>query len=198
MKESVLKTLLSVVFYVFCILSMQAQTLVYDALLDDKKVGELTVIKEKIGNVSKIHSLTEIHANIPFPVTVKLDVKSSYIDGVLIESKAITTHNGKAYSTINIRQSADGYSLEKNGNTSQLSTLKLVGADFYYFIEPTNSAQVIALASGDLYQIKTTTNLGEYIFVRGNKDEYRFYRNSVLQEMDVHHKLYTIELKLVR
>ncbi len=178
--------------------TLNAQTLVYDAFLENRKVGQLTVVKEEVDNVIRIHSRTEIRANIPFLVTVELDVKSSYLNGVLVESKAVSTHNGKVYSTVNIMQSSDGYTLEKDDKITELTDEKLKGADCFYFEEPRTSIQVIALASGEHYEIETTTSPGEYVFVRDKRDENRYYLNGILQEVDINHKLYTVILKLVQ
>jgi hypothetical protein len=178
--------------------TLNAQTLVYDTFLENRKVGQLTVVKEEVDNVTRIHSVTEIKANIPFLVTVELDVKSSYLNGVLVESKAVSTHNGKVYSTVNIIQSANGYTLEKDGDITELPDQKLKGADCFYFEEPTTSIQVVALASGEYYQVNTATSPGEYVFVRDKRDENRYYLNGVLQEVDINHKLYTVVLKLVQ
>jgi len=171
-----------------------AQTLTYDAILRGHKVGEMEVVQEVSDNKTAIVSNTHIEAHLLFSITLDIEINSTYVDGVLVESQAQTFQNGKLHSSTMIHKADQGYRIDNDGIKSTLNKDALIGADLLYFEEPSKIKEALALVSGEYLTIDQDTD-DLYFFIHDGKKEKHRYDNGELEEVVIDHKLYTVTLK---
>ncbi|WP_420386243.1 DUF6134 family protein [Roseivirga sp.] len=178
-------------------LSLSAQELVYEGFLNDKKVGELQVIREVNDENTKImvSSLIEVHALVK--ISVELSSESMYVNQHLMQSSATTKVHGDVRTDIQMIKKSGYYSLENNGKSSRINKSAILGADLLYFEEPINIKRVYALATGDELEIvKSDEDENAYYFQHNGKKEYHKYVEGVLHEIEINHMLYNITFRL--
>jgi len=188
-----MKSFFSVFLLFICLLS-SGQTLRYDAILRGHSVGELKVVKEVSDNKTTIETSTHIVAHMLFKITVDVTTKSTYMDGVLIESEAVSKQNGHIHESVYIHKTDNGYSIDVDGEKEQLNVETLIGADTLYFEEPKSISHTMALASAQYLDIEKGKG-GAYFFVHDGKKESHQYKAGVLEEVVIEHKLYTVTMK---
>lgn len=189
-----MKPLFTLLLCVFAF-TINAQTLTYEAFLKGHKVGELVVVKEVSDNKTSIHSSTNLEVHMLFKLKVQITSHSIYLDGVLVESEANSKQNGHLHSSVIINQIDDGYNIDIDGTESTISDKGIIAADELYFEEPKDISHTIALATGQYLEIQKGEN-GEYFFVHDGKKESHRYKNGVLEQVIINHKLYTVTMIL--
>lgn len=175
--------------------AISAQTLTYEAFMKGHKVGEMVAVREVSDNKISIHSSTHLEVHMLFRLKVDVISKSIYMDGELKESEASSKQNGHLHSSVMIHQTDNGYDINIDGDLSQIKDKSIIGADELYFEEPTDLSHTIALASGQYLDIQKGQN-GEYFFVHDGKKESHQYKDGILQQVIIKHKLYTVIMKL--
>lgn len=174
----------------------QAQKLTYEGFMRNKKVGELTAVREVNDENTKIHISTDIEAHMLVKIEVELKSESTYINQELVESSSISKMNGHVKSNVQTVHKNDHYQINADGDDIKISKSSMVGADIFYFEEPKNINEVYSLALGELLQVEKGEEAGVYFFEQDGKKEYHKYKNGVLAEVHIDHALYSITFKI--
>lgn len=173
----------------------QAQELVYEGFLHGEKVGELIATREVNDEMTKITLDTRIEAHMLVKIVVEMNSESVYRDLALVEASSVAKANGHLKSSVITIKKDNGYQIDINGEMSQISHKSLVGADIFYFEEPTQIQSIYALASGEMLKVvKSREN--EYFFEHDGKKELHKYIGGVLHEVEINHALYSLTFKL--
>lgn len=170
------------------------QTLTYDAYIRGDKVGEMKVVREINDEATKISVKTRIEAHMIVKIVVEFKSSSTYMDNKLLLGEAETRTNGHLKSSVHTVLKDGYYNIDVDGESSRINQNNLVGADYYYFEIPQNGAKSYALATGGLLDmVKEDQN--EFYFEHDDKKEIHTFKNGVLQELEISHRLYTITFK---
>ena len=174
---------------------IHAQELVYEGFLRGEKVGELIASREVNDEMTKITIDTRIEAHLLVKIIVEMTSESVYRDLGLVEASSMAKANGHLKSSVITIKKDDGYEVNIDGDSNRLTTDTLVGADIFYFEEPTDLKEIYALSSGEMLKvIKDSEN--KYYFEHDGKRELHRYLDGVLHEVEIHHALYTLTFKL--
>lgn len=187
-------TILSLIFLSFFTVSLHAQTHVYEAFIRGNKVGEMKVVQEVNDEREKISVVTHIEAHMLGTIRVDFESHSTYMDGKLIESTAISKTNGRVHSQTETSLKNGQYVVKEGRRSKTLQETTLYGGDLFYCEEPTDIKQVYSLASGEFLEVEKAS--GGYYFVHDGKKELHKYQNGILQELQIDHRLYTVIFRL--
>lgn len=179
----------------FITLNVKSQTHIYEAFIRGNKVGEMKVVQEVNDESEKISVVTHIEAHMLVTIRVDFESHSTYMDGNLVESTAISKTNGRVHSQTETSLKNGRYVVTEGRKSKTLEETTLYGGDLFYCEEPTDIRQVYALASGEFLKVEKAPN-GGYYFEHDGKKELHTYQDGVLQELQIDHKLYTVIFKL--
>ncbi|OEK01135.1 hypothetical protein BFP97_06260 [Roseivirga sp. 4D4] len=171
------------------------QTLIYDAYIRGDNVGEMKVIREVNDEATKITVDTHIEAHMIVKITVDFKSSSTYMNNKLLIGEAESRTNGHLKSSVHTTFKDQHYELNKDGKISKLNRNDLVGADYYYFEVPDNGTESYALATGGMLEM-VRKDQNSFYFEHDKKKELHTFKNGVLQELEISHRLYTITFKL--
>lgn len=176
-------------------LSLNGQTLIYDGYIRGDKVGEMKVIREVNDEATKITVDTHIEAHMIVRITVDFKSSSTYMNNKLLIGEAESRTNGHLKSSVHTTFKDEYYELNKDGKVSKINQTDLVGADYYYFEVPDNGTESYALATGGMLKM-VRKDVNSFYFEHDKKKELHTFKNGVLQELEISHRLYTITFKL--
>lgn len=195
--QQVLKPASLILILCLSCLSVTGQELIYEGFLNDKKVGELQVIREVNDENTKIMVSSHIEVHALVKISVELSSESMYVNQHLMQSSATTKVHGSVRTDIQMIKKAGYYHLENNGKRSRINESAILGADLLYFEEPINLKRVYALATGDELQIvRSEDDDNAYYFQHDGKKEYHKYVEGILHEIEINHTLYSITFRL--
>ncbi|WP_208500592.1 DUF6134 family protein [Roseivirga sp. E12] len=175
--------------------SVNGQTLTYDAFIRGDKVGEMKVIREVNDEATKITVDTHIEAHMIVKIVVDFKSSSTYMDNKLLIGEAESRTNGHLKNSVHTVFRDEHYELNKDGKSSKLDQKDLVGADYYYFEVPDNGTKSYALATGGMLNM-IMKDQNSFYFEHDGKKELHTFKDGVLQELEISHRLYTITFKL--
>ncbi len=174
---------------------LPGQTRVYDAFIHGNKVGEMKVVREVNDESEKISVSTYIVAHMIVKIRVDFESYSTYMEGKLMESEAVTKTNGHIHSKAHSIFKEGYYEVTVGKKTKRIDRPKLFGGDLFYLEEPVNIDEAYALATGDMLEVIKQEE-GEYYFEHDGKKELHKYVEGQLKELHLEHKLYTVIFKL--
>lgn len=175
-------------------LSSQAQTLIYDGFIKGHKVGEMKVTKETNDEGIKINVDTKIEAHLIVKIRVDFKSESTYMNNSLVEASAETYTNGHLKHSVKTFRNDGTYRMDKDGKKKALGSDDLIGADMYYFELPHDGEEVFALATGIMLHIEKDGE-NRFFFEHDGKKELHTFKDGVLEEVEISHRLYTITFK---
>lgn len=174
---------------------VSSQTYVYDVFIKGHNVGTMRVEREINDESEKIHITSHIVAHMIVKIRVDFESHSTYMNGALVEAESISKTNGHVHSKATTILKDGKYQVNIDGDLKQVNGSNLVGADLFYFEEPTNINKVYALATGQILTVVSEGN-NTYYFEHDGKKELHKYDNGVLSELKLVHRLYTCIFKL--
>lgn len=184
-------------FFIFLIgasTSAFAQTLIYDGFIKGHKVGEMKAVREINDESIKISVNTHVEAHMIFKITVDFSSESTYMNNKLLIGEAESKTNGHSKSLIHTTLKNGYYEVNNDGKISRVNENDMVGADYYYFEIPQNGERVYALATGIMLNISKVSDTA-YYFEHDGKKELHTFKDGVLEQLEISHRLYTITFK---
>jgi len=187
--------------------SLLSQTLKYEAFINGKKIGEMTVLKEVSDEREKIY--VKGHCKLSFDSLVSLEFESSsdYMDGTLVSSASSMSLNQSKAQLINMDRVKEGYRIERSGKKNTITLeADIFGNDILYFEEPERIQRTYSLFSGKCFFIMPKEN-NSYHLVRfddhlfegdlfDSMESLLHYENGVLREFSSHFQSQLITFKL--
>lgn len=175
-------------------ISLQSQTLVYDAFIHGHNVGQMKVTREVNDESTKISVDTHIEAHMLVTITVDFTSESTYMNNKLIIGEAKSSTNGHLKSSVHTVFKDGRYEVNMDGDISVLQKDNIVGADYFYFEVPDNGQELYALATGIMLNVNKDHE-GVYYFEHDGKKELHKFSNGSLEELKIRHRLYTVTFK---
>lgn len=166
----------------------------YDAYIRGDKVGEMKVVREVNDEATKINVDTHIEAHMIVKIVVDFKSSSTYMNNKLLIGEAETRTNGHLKSSVHTVYKDGRYTVDIDGDAKRISQGDLVGADYYYFELPQNGAKSYALATGGMLNM-VRKGQNEFYFEHDDKKEVHTFKNGVLDQLEISHRLYTVTFK---
>ncbi|HEY0261791.1 MAG TPA: DUF6134 family protein [Chitinophagales bacterium] len=180
---SLTKTLFIAAFFLAKISS--AQTLKYDIVLFDKKIGETSVSKIEKGDGMTLYKLSS-HSEAKFLFITKQSQMNAdiwYKDGELYSS-SFYVNNDEGEMTQKAMKIKDGYTLERNGVKQNLRRSIRHSSVQLYFSEPTILTALFSERLGEFFDLEKIAP-SEYKSVIKNVSSFYRYANGRLVELEM-------------
>lgn len=189
-----MKLVLILFLLITSIIPSAAQNYVYEAFINEQKVGEMKVVREVNDESEKISILTQINTHPLAGLQLYFKSNSSYMDGKLMDATSLTKMNGEASNSQTTFRNG-GYTISVDGKVKLLDELVLFGNDLLYFEEPRGLERVYVLALGKELTLHKEGNHSWYFEYKGKKEVYT-YTAGVLVELQVDHSSYSLAFRL--
>lgn len=189
------KTFLLILF--ISVKSVFAQTLTYDIVLFNKKIGETSVSKIEKGNGFTLYKLNS-QSEAKFLFITKQSRMSADIlfkDGELYSS-SFYVNNDEGEVTRNLKRLSDCYEMETNGVKRNLRRSIRHSSVQLYFSEPTILTAIFSERLGEFFDLEKVAP-SEYKSVVKNVSSFYRYKNGKLVELEMSKPTGSAFLKLV-
>lgn len=180
-----LKNQLSLLFVLLFIQHSFGQTLKYDIVLFNKKIGETSVSKIDKGNGMILYQLhTKSEAKVLF-ITKRsqMDADIWYKNGEL-HSSSFYANNDEGENLQKVIKTHDGYILDRNGVRQNLRRAIRHSSIHLYFSEPTILTSIFSERLGEFFNVEKIA-AAEYKSVVKNVSSYYRYANGKLVELEM-------------
>lgn len=174
----------------------QFNTLSYDILISNNKIGEMRAVRHENG----VWSTYAVHTNISFRLFEQYDINyqlsSSYKNKLMIESVLKNIVNGSTENNVHLKWDGTKYQGQNNGKAISINEEIYQSIARLYFHEPSGINKVFSEKFSDFQNIKTNTK-SEYILELndGNKSKYT-YINGICSEVHSSKNMFKITFKL--
>lgn len=174
------------IFFVICIAS--AQTLHYDVVKGDKKIGDMNVSRS-IKNETVNYSVdSKVIFKLLFSFTVNYESTCEYKHGMLIKEYAHSKLNGSTQKKSTIWFNGEKYTLDLDGTKIKLSDKKIeYSVGVIYFQEPYDQQKVYSPQFGkyltfekinaNQYELESPDGLNLYTYLNGICTEVKVSRD---------------------
>jgi hypothetical protein len=165
-----------------------SQSLQYDVVRGDKKIGDMTVIR-KIENESTIYEVeSKVVFRLLFSFTVDYESTCEYKNEMLIKEYAHSELNGSTQKKSTIWFDGTSYTLDLDGSKIKLSDKKIdYSVGVVYFIEPKDQQKVFSPRFGQYltfekvnsnqYELESPDGLNVYTYLNGICTEVKVSRD---------------------
>ena len=182
-------------------LSSQAQEkkLLYQVIRNGTKIGNLSLIETRTGDVIKFKLLSEIKTRVIFTITASGSEEAEFEKGVLRSSSFTQTINGKEKVNKKTFNKGTHYTVNNNGKESRINYSTIAyNMVCLYTIEPINKTLIYSdKYSAFLVVTKIKDHLYRIKFPDGNYNEYN-YENGTCKSIKVESSLYSITMELLK
>ncbi|MBK0377840.1 DUF6134 family protein [Mucilaginibacter segetis] len=176
----------------------QEQTVKYNVLKGNKVVGCLDLYKKRNGNNLYLKMISEVKVKFIFSINVFCNEESLFQDGKLMSSHVLRKVNGKEKANRQTLAADEGYKTIAEGKSGILNATTINNnLMLLYCCEPKDNAQVYSDNFQQFLRVKQTGDHVYRIDLPDGNYNYYSYTNGICSKVDIHHSLYTIQIKLV-
>jgi hypothetical protein len=176
----------------------QNKTLTYQILRNGNKVGTLQFAETSAGGTDHMKMESDVKTRFVFTFTAHATEEAVYYNGVLLRSSIYRKLNGTEKANKQHQANNQQYVIQAGKRTEVTKTYPITYSMLsLYSKEPENIGQVysdnfqrfIAIQKTDQHKYKITFPDGNY--------NYYYYKNGVLNLVEVHHSLYSVNIVLI-
>jgi len=188
---------LLILFMISNPLLAQEQVTKYNVMHGSKVVGRLDLYQKRTGDDVCLKMVSAVKMKFIFSIKVDCNEESYFQNGKLVSSHVLRKVNDKQKADRQTKATADGYQTIAEGKCGKIDQ-KAINTNLMmlYCHEPANNSQVYSDNFQQFLKVKQT---GEHIYridlPDGNYNYYS-YTNGICSKVDIHHSLYTIQIKL--
>lgn len=178
-------------------LHSQEQTRQYKVLYKGNIVGSVQFYQKQTGNDIFLKMTLNVSMSFIINVRVNTEEESKYSDGKLVYSSLYRNVNGKQKANKKTIASGDIYETTSEGKKGSLNYTTI---DYNFLLlychEPVNLSKVYSDNFQQFLSIKKEAEHRYKIVLPDGNYNYYTYKNGICESVEVHHSLYTIQLKL--
>lgn len=180
----------------FSLLS-QDQTLRYDVVYKEDKIGNMQVNENRSDGIVNLKMVSNVRMHMIFAIKMYTEEASSFKDGKLIYSSVYRRVNGKEKANKQTRAVGDNYQTLSEGNVDMVNN-KAIGFNIHslYFREPLNLKTVYSDNFLQLLPIKKIDDHCYKVELPDGNYNYYFYKNGICNKVEVHTSMVTVEMRL--
>lgn len=162
-----------------------AQTLFYEVVRGDKKLGDMTVIRTIDNEMTTYDVESKVVFRLLFSFTVDYESTCEYKDGMLIKEYAKSDLNGSTQKKSTVWFDGDKYTLDLDGTKVELSDKKIdYSVGVVYFIEPKDQQRVFSPRFGQ-YLTFEKVSANQYELDSPDGSNIYTYTNGICTEVKV-------------
>lgn len=177
----------------------QSRTLTYQIVRNGNKVGTLQFSETSMGDMDHMKMESDVNTRFVFKFTAHSNEEAVYYNGVLLRSSIYRQLNGTEKVNKQHQAGNQQYFIHAGERTEVTNNYPITyNMLSLYSKEPDNVNQVysdnfqrfIAIQKTDQHKYKITLPDGNY--------NYYYYRNGVLNLVEIHHSLYSANIVLIK
>src|SRR6185436_16951290 len=177
----------------------QSRTLTYQIVRNGNKVGTLQFSETSMGDMDHLKMESDVNTRFVFKFTAHSNEEAVYYNGVLLRSSIYRQLNGTEKVNKQHQAGNQQYVIHAGERTEVTKNYPITyNMLSLYSKEPDNVNQVysdnfqrfIAIQKTDQHKYKVTLPDGNY--------NYYYYRNGVLNLVEIHHSLYSANIVLIK
>lgn len=183
-----MKSVFTIITLLFVVELASAQTLYYEVVRGDKKIGDMTVIRNIKNETTTYDVESKVVFRLLFSFTVDYESTCEYKNGMLINEYAHSTLNGNTQKKSTVWFDGANYTLDLDGSKIELADKKIdYSVGVVYFIEPKNNQKVFSPRFGryltfnkigdNQYELESPDGMNVYSYINGICTEVKISRD---------------------
>ncbi|HYC39794.1 MAG TPA: DUF6134 family protein [Chitinophagaceae bacterium] len=179
--------------------SAQTRRHKYEISRGDRVIGTMLFSETKSGGVTRLNLVSEVNTGFILPITGEGKEEAVYQNGLLVKSAIMRRQNGKE--KMNKHMTIDsGRYLVRSGESQTIHTCYPISYNMLalYAKEPVTVSEVFSDRFGRMIPIRRAGQHRYKIELPDGSYNYYSYVNGVLEKVEVHQRLYTATIQIIK